>query len=407
MLVVLGLASATPLPGAPVREAHAESSGPVLRLGIEYPRPGQEMSSPDGRGFVTGTAYQAPRALGRFDVYVAIDTSDSTKRPSGADVDGDGKVGSEGRRSSIPILRNFFDPTSDDPGDNVLACEIQAARTLLTQLDPESTRVGVIAFSGDRDPNVPDARIVAALSNDYAEVDRRLAELLEAGPQQETNLIAAVQLATLEFERAFLADRGADVQRLVLLISDGESSLPAALMPGARAQASIEAASDAAEVGVRIYTYAVGRERIEYLTTLEQIAAVTNGVYERVEQPADLIASFQNLDFAQIEAVRVENLTTGRAANDVLIDPYGTFAAMVELQPGSNTLEVFARSTSGAESRERVTVEYRRDDARNPLPARALERTGRLLREKMRTLLAEEIRRARRERRRIEIEIDR
>src|SRR5687767_5658270 len=66
----------------------------ALRLAIEYPERGQEIAGPDGRGFITGTAYQTrTRGEVEYDVFVAIDVSQSTRRPAGADVDGDGRIG--------------------------------------------------------------------------------------------------------------------------------------------------------------------------------------------------------------------------------------------------------------------------------------------------------------------------
>ncbi len=127
----------------------------ALRVAIEYPEAGQEVVGPDNRGFVTGTAYQSAKALGSFDIYVVLDVSDSTKRPSGADIDGDGLVGVDSRGRRIPLIGVLFDSASNDPGDSVLACEVKAAKTLLGQLDSESTRVGLIRFSGDYDNATP------------------------------------------------------------------------------------------------------------------------------------------------------------------------------------------------------------------------------------------------------------
>jgi len=387
-----------PLPPIPAFEAVASREGSQLRVAIEYPESGSEVVAPDGRGFVTGTAYRSSGMLGDFDVYIVIDVSESTKRPSGADIDGDGIVGEVDRLRRLPLFGSFFDATSSDPGDNVLACEVQAARTLLGQLDSESTRVGIISFSGDGDPRTLDADIIAPLTQDYAMLSERLDALLERGPTGETNLVAAVQLATIEFERDFLSARDREVQRLVLLISDGQATLPYNLVPGQRARAAVDAAADAAEVATRIYTYAVGNETPLYLNTLQEIADVSAGRYERVAQPADLIASFQNLDLAKIASVQVRNVTNGEPAQDVLVDPYGTFAAIVRLEEGENTLEVFARSTSGDERRERVSVFYRRDGTAAALPVRALERRGRLLERRLLDLYAREIEQTRKRR---------
>jgi hypothetical protein len=371
----------------------------ALRLAIEYPERGQEIAAPDGRGFITGTAYQTrTRSPGEYDVFVAIDVSASTRRPAGADVDGDGRVGSEAAARSIPLLGMLLAPVSSDPGDSVLAAEIKAAKTLLAQLDPLNTRVGVIAFSGTRDArraSQPDARIAVPLTRDYDEVAARLDELVQAGPMAETNLLAAVQLASVEFERDVLAKRQRRVQRLLLLISDGRATLPAALSPRERISATIEAARDAASIFARIDTYAVGRDDPEALATLRGIAEATQGSFERVAQPADLVARFQALDLAQLQQLSVRNLTTSEQSDNVLIDAYGAFSAIVPLREGSNELEVFARARSGSEDRERFTVVYRRQPGLPVLPVRALERRARLLEERVREAYLEDMERAR------------
>ena len=375
------------------RDSRSDAPGD-LRVAIEYPEPGREVVGPDARGFITGTAYLAREAQGAFEVYIAIDRSRSTRRPSGVDIDGDGLVGSRSRLGRVPLLGRVFD-ASTDPGDSVLAAEVRAAKTLLGQLDAQSTKVAIIAFSGDRDPRTRDAEILAPLTSRYEDLTLRLDELLEAGPRGETNLVDAVQVATLEIERAFLADRSAPVQRIVLLISDGVATLPATIPPPDRSQAAIDAAEDAAQVSARFFTYAAGEAAPLYQSTLARIAEVTGGVFENVAQPADLIASFQDLDLAQIASVEVRNVTTGQPSTGLLVDPYGTFGALVGLQPGANVLEVYARATTGAERREQVTVTYRVDSQAEPLPKRALERRGRLLKDKLLRLYAEEIDRSR------------
>ncbi len=387
-----------PVPDLYAFRAVAAPESSLLRVAIEYPEPRAEIVAPDGRGFVTGTAYRARGMLGEFDVYLVLDVSESTKRPSGADIDGDGILGEEDRARRIPLFGSFFDSTSSDPDDNVLACEVKAAKTLLAQLDPDSTRVGIVAFSGDGDPATPDADIIAELTQDYDALSQKLDELLERGPQGETNLVAAVQLPTLEFERDYLSARDRDVQRLILLISDGQATLPYNLVPGSRARAAVDAAADAAEVATRIYTYAVGKESPLYIDTLKEIARLSSGQYERVAQPADLIASFQRLDLAKIESVAIQNVTNGQRAEEVLVDPYGTFAAIVDLEEGENVLEVFARATTGEERREQVTVNYRPDASAAVLPARALERRGRLLEKRLLKLYAQEIEDAQKQR---------
>jgi len=380
--------------------ARAPEQSSLLRVAIEYPEPNQEIVSPEGRGFVTGKAFQARDALGDFDIYIVIDTSDSTKRPSGADVDGDGLVGEvkRPRLRQVPLLGRFAGTASDDPGDSVLACEIKAAKTLLGQLDSESTRVGIVSFSGDYKRDTPDAVLVAPLTKDYDALASRLDEMLAAGPKGDTNLVEAIQLATLQFERDFMKSRTRKVERLTLLISDGRPTLPLATNATQRLQDTVDAARESKQVNARIYTYAVGDEEAVYFDTLREISKVSGGEFSRVSQPADLIASFQKLDLARIANVTVRNVTTSSVASDVLIDPYGAFAALIKLKDGENVLEVTARSTTGAARTERITVTHRQGAESSPIPGPLLERRGQLIESRLRTLLARQVEREKTER---------
>jgi hypothetical protein len=331
---------------------------------------------------------------------VVLDVSDSTKRPSGADINGNGVVGVDSRGRRIPLFGLLFNSASSDPGDSVLACEVKAAKTLLNQLDSTSTRVGLIRFSGDYDNATPDAEIVAPLTRDYDILAAKLDEILKIGPKGETNLVAALQLATLEFERAYLAARSDPVQRLALVISDGRPTLPFQLSDRQRNEDTVEAARDASQISARIYPYVAGAQPDLYIDVLKQVAEVSGGKFEKVAQPADLVASFQALDLAQVAEVRVQNLTLGKPASDVLVDPYGTFSGIIPLREGENELEVYARSTSGAEQREIVRITYRNDGEALALPVRALQRRGRMLEQRLLEKLAEEVRRAKEQRRR-------
>ena len=66
------------------------------------------------------------------DVVLVLDESGSTFAASGADVDGDGKLG----RADL----------STDPGDSIFAAELVAAEKLTEQFDPDVVRVGLVGF---------------------------------------------------------------------------------------------------------------------------------------------------------------------------------------------------------------------------------------------------------------------
>jgi hypothetical protein len=318
---------------------------PVLRLEIEAPLPGEVVGAREQKLLVSGRALSSAVRGGNFEVIAIVDTSSSTSAPSGADVDGDGVVG----RSRIPGLGPFLQLASSDPGDSVLAAEVAAARTLLGQLDPYSTRVGVVAFAGDgRDPT-PDASVVAPLTDRYADVHAALDRLLEAGPRGRTNIYASVVLAARELlggEGALSKPRPL-ARRVALLMSDGQPTLPVASSRRECARMAVEAARQAGELGIRIDTFAIGAEAADGPYVTREIASATSGVFTAVREPGDLVAAFQDIRLADITGLEIRNLTTRHPAEQVRLDSDGWFAGIVGLARGRNRIEIRAYASDG------------------------------------------------------------
>ncbi|NJO38424.1 MAG: VWA domain-containing protein, partial [Rhizobiales bacterium] len=111
----------------------------TLKLEIEEPKDGSIVGTAEG-AFLAGRAIALLGEFKRFDVMIVIDTSDSTRAASGADINGNGIVGAGG-------LSGIFKQT--DPGDSILAAEIAAAKRVVESLDPRNTRVGVVTFAGE------------------------------------------------------------------------------------------------------------------------------------------------------------------------------------------------------------------------------------------------------------------
>ena len=206
-LVSFGAHGATvPQPAAPAPPLVSPSRGGVrvrggnaptqMSMTIEYPPDGSQVADSVCGVFVAGHAAAVTGELRQFDVVMVIDTSRSTKDPSGTDIDGDGRVGTQrlGRIGSIFM-------SSTDPGDSILAAEIAAARTLLGGLDPRSTRIGLVSFAGDppgygrqRRP----AFTLEPLTRDYMRIHKALDALLASEPEGSTHMAAGVDQATIE-----------------------------------------------------------------------------------------------------------------------------------------------------------------------------------------------------------------
>jgi hypothetical protein len=316
-----------------------------LQLEIEAPAPDELIGAADGKLVVSGRALSASVRGGRFDVIVIIDTSSSAGAPSGADVDGDGKIGN----SRIPGIGRLLALSSSDPGDSVLAAEIAAARILLDQLDPHSTRVGVVAFAGDSHAATPDARVAVPLSSDYAQVEAALDALLAAGPRGRTNIQAAVLLAT----RELTGDAGArsqprpEARKVALLMTDGQATLPDTSSRRRCGRLAIEAAQQAAGLGIRIDTFAVGPDAADEPWVPRELASATSGVFTPVLQPGDLVAAFQDVRLADVTGIQISNLTTRRPAEQVRLDSDGWFTGIVGLTGGRNRIEIRAHASDG------------------------------------------------------------
>jgi hypothetical protein len=316
-----------------------------LQLEIEAPAPDELIGAADGKLVVSGRALSAALRGGRFDVIVIIDTSTSTAAPSGADVDGDGELGD----SRIPGIGRLLALSSSDPGDSVLAAEIAAARTLLDQLDPHSTRVGVVAFAGDSHEATPDARVAVPLSADYAQVEAALDALLAAGPRGRTNIQAAVLLATRELTggAAARSQPRPQARKVALLMTDGQATLPDASSRRRCGRLAIEAAEQAAGLGIRIDAFAVGHEAADEPWVPRELASATGGVFTPVVQPGDLVAAFQDVRLADVTGIQISNLTTRRPAEQVRLDSDGWFTGIVGLTRGRNRIEVRAYASDG------------------------------------------------------------
>ena len=376
--------------------AHADA--PELMLSIESPEPGAVIGDPGGMAFLSGKALALFGEYQTFDIAFVIDTSESTAAPSGADIDGDGKVGTRAGSSWLSIFGQVLPLPNTDRGDSVLAAEIAAVKTLLEQLDPRTTRVGVTAFSGDRDVMTPDAYTVVPLTTDFDRVRKGLDDLLDYGPNGMTNMAEGVDRGIIELigSRSAYSEPRIGARRVMLFLTDGTPTLPYVTRRD-NIREAISRASRAARWGVRIDTYAIGEEALQEPIVAIEMARVTNGRFTPVREPRNLRAIFENLDFAQIAELKITNLTTKGPASYSIQNPDGSFAALVPMREGSNVVEVFARATDGSQARERIKLRFLAERRAQELPPRLVAQRNRLLENHLLDL----------QRRRLKIELDR
>jgi hypothetical protein len=354
---------------------------PELMLSIESPSSGSVIGDPTGMAFVSGKAIALYGEYQTFDIVFVIDTSDSTAEPSGADIDGNGIVGERRGAKYLSILGRVLPLPNTDKGDSVLAAEIAGCRVLLKQLDPRTTRVGVISFAGDSNALTPDAQTEVPLTSDYAKVERALDSIFRRGPEGMTNMVAAMNLATIELlgTQSAYSTRREGAKRVVMFLTDGQPTLPLEGASLQNAKMAIQQAVRAAKLDIRVDTFAIGEEALSEPVVVVEMARVSNGVFTPVRNPKDLRAVFEDVSFSSIEKLEVRNKTTGKLADYVVPNPDGTFSALLAMNEGKNTLEVYARSTDGTEGRREVTVSFLAGAEAQQLSPRMMAQRNRLL----------------------------
>lgn len=333
----------------------AQAPVPATKVAPPDPRPRVLLSKPADEGHVVRLPVALAEIAGaavtpdarRNDLVLALDFSSSAFEPTGRDVDGDGVIGV--RKPWQPAIgadgmrRSPLSWTSD-PDDSVAGAELAATRTLLPRLDPATTRVALLSFGSSVRKLLPLTSPEAALAAlDAAELGAQIGG---------TNVASALERA------GRLLDESPDpeARRSILLITDGFPNLPP---PQQRAEDLVsEQAERLAAAGVRVHVLAIASEQMEPRPVLEELARVTGGTFERVDDPTELPVRLANTSLSAIESVEVRNATTGAAGLAVRLLPDGRFDAIVKLAPGENVIEVRAHGASGASDVARRTLRY-------------------------------------------------
>ena len=246
--------------------------GPLANLGVaeepqpwlEVTEPGEERSSTSSPLIEVKGSAGARRSRGH-DLVIVLDLSDSTVRSSGLDLDGDGPAARTDpelltwlaeqpgvRRGLVERLRE------EDFDDSVLMAEVAAAEALIQRLDLRIFHIGIVVFSDS-------ARVAARLGSPRGRLSEALREIRRGFFEElrGTNFGDAIQTAHAELipDPDDAGDRRAsreDRERSILFLSDGAPTLP---VHADRDQVhAIQSARVAAIAGIRIYSFALGRE---------------------------------------------------------------------------------------------------------------------------------------------------
>ena len=337
-----------------------------IHLEIEFPGDGAVVSDSACGTFVAGRAMALSDRSKRFDVALVLDTSGSTAESTGVDINGNGVIGAR-QRGRISSLFGG----STDKGDSVLAAEVAAARQILRDLDPRTTRVAVITFAGGdgKRETGPPALTREPLTSEYARVERALDFILRAEPHGQTHISGAVDHATTELLGLYgsRSEKIVDSEKLVFFFTDGQPTLP--FGPLARSdnmRAVRRSALRANKAGIRIHSFAIGSEALSGPIASVELADMTGGSFIPVRHPGELSAVVDALNFANLEDVMLRSETTGNEADPFRVTADGSWGGFVKTVPGSNTIQIAARSTDGVEAVEVLHIVH--EPAAEPLP---------------------------------------
>jgi hypothetical protein len=362
----------------------AGATSTELLVEIEYPEDGAIVGEAAG-AFLAGRALAVLGEFQRFDVLLVLDTSGSTAEMTGADINGNGIIGKGG-------LGGLFGST--DPGDSILAAEVAAARQMLQGLDPRSTRVGLVTFAGDppgqggifsRRPRKA-ALTEEPLTSDYARIDRALDGVLRRGPDGMTNMAEGLDLAWVELTglRGGLSEPDRHSEKVILFFTDGQPTLPyEPFFQADNVRAVLRAADRARRMKVKIHSFAIGPEALDGPVAAVEMAARTGGHFTPVRHPADLVKVIENVSFANIDEVRVENLTTGARASNLFTNADGSFSALIPVEAGFNRIRVAVRTNDGLEASAEITLKHAPGIETVLLPRELMSQRNRLLEQRL------------------------
>jgi hypothetical protein len=367
------------------------AAGPTVEVNVDRPRSGDVVRGRYDMAPLAGLARAGDRPT-QFDVMIVLDVSGSTKWPSGTDVDGDGELGVE-RSATVIGLR---DTPNTDPGDSILAAEVAACRALLSGLESDRVRIGIVSFSGEVDPSTGrrlsprqvDAVLEQPLTGDYAAADRALEILQLRGAHGGTNMEAGIKLALRELAGLPGAQSQPNryAKQVILLMTDGKPSLPfgkASEEDPEDTEAVIASARLARTAGVTVNVYGLGPGAIHYPIASTEVARVTGGLYTPVRRPGDIVAMLTGVSFANVEDVVAVNLTLAEMSgpDDILLSPDGSFEGFVPVRPGKNRVRISALASDGTRGSTEIEFVFKHQELTDAEMRSELDRIRRRNRE--------------------------
>ena len=336
---------------------------------IHSPRDGSRIVQDQNSVLVSGKVSTQGARTPNADIFFVIDVSGSTAHYAGVDLGDVADLPAAGTapkwgRPQIGIFGGGFGmsgPPIRSLRNSILAAEIGATRRLLSQLNPETTRVGLITFGED-------ARLLQPLTHDFERVRQGLDDILMVGPFGGTNMVAGIRLAIKELAGLGLSARRDDAVRVQFLLTDGFPTLP--IGGGKRVtqedtSLSVNAARISGKAGIKIHVFALGEEALSYPAAAVGIARDSGGIFTPVVRPADILSVLENVSVVGVDYIEVVNATTGQKASHLRLAADGFFSAAVPMAEGLNRIQLLARASDGRTARDSISIYYQRGEQRS------------------------------------------
>jgi Mg-chelatase subunit ChlD len=335
------------------------------KIQILSPKDGARILQEQNSVLINGKVSSQGERRANVDLVLIVDTSGSTAHYAGVEInDPDLNIpqASPWGRPQIGIFGGGVgSPPPRDLRNSVLVAEIAASRRLLAQLNPETTRVGVVTFAEG-------AAVVQPLTHDFDRVKQSLDQVLSAGPHGGTNMAEGIRHAIRELSGLGLSQRRDDAVRAGLLLTDGVPTLPIGASKRAApedTQLAINAGRIAGKGGIKIHVFALGQEAVSYPRAAVGIARESGGVFTPVNRPGDVLGVLETISVVGVDYVQVINETLGQKANQFRLAVDGFFSAALPVAEGLNRIQVSARTGDGSLTREFITIHYERTNQRS------------------------------------------
>jgi Mg-chelatase subunit ChlD len=329
------------------------------KVQIKSPKDGTTISQEQNLVFVSGKVATTAARSANVDIMLLLDASGSTAQYAGIDLAEMDQLPEAGSGLNTPQIfiggMSVAGPAMRNLRNSILAAEVIAARRLLTQLNSQTTRVGVVSFGES-------ANLVQPLTHEFDRVRVALDEVYKAGPYGGTNMVEGIRTGITELMGMGSSEKKTDAVKVEFLLTDGFPTMP--IGGGKRAtpqdtDLAINAARLAGRAGIKVHVFALGEEALSYPRAAVGVARQSGGTYTPVSRPVDILSVVENISAVGVDYLQIVNQTSGQRASQLRLAADGFFSAAVPVTEGRNQIDVFARASDGSNGKDSITIDYR------------------------------------------------